>query len=117
MRLNFVIGCMERTCGEENPVSSTPPTSYYDNASSPSSLKGVVPIAAAPQHPAKKAFPGAPLMPGVAGKPQNHHGKSDMDNETVERAESVEVVDYSLAVKKVSVDTPEGSSVELDCFV
>ncbi|EKJ71974.1 hypothetical protein FPSE_07828 [Fusarium pseudograminearum CS3096] len=41
---------------EENPVSSTPPTSYYDNASSPSSLKGVVPIAAAPPHPAKKAF-------------------------------------------------------------
>ncbi|PTD06106.1 Nitrogen regulatory protein areA [Fusarium culmorum] len=69
---------------EENPVSSTPPTSYYDNASSPSSPKGVVPIVAAPPHPAKKVFPGAPLMPGGAEKPQNHHGKSDMDNETAE---------------------------------
>ncbi|KAF5574422.1 uncharacterized protein FSUBG_14052 [Fusarium subglutinans] len=69
---------------EESPVPSTPPTSCYDNPSSPSSLKGVVPIAAAPPHPAKKAFPGVPLIPGVTGKPQSHYGKSNMGNETAE---------------------------------
>ncbi|KAF5671375.1 GATA zinc finger [Fusarium denticulatum] len=67
---------------EENSVSSTPPTSYYDNASSPSILKGVAPLAVAPV--ARKAFPAVPLMLGGAGKPQSHYGKSDMDNETAE---------------------------------
>ncbi|KAF5577128.1 nitrogen regulatory area [Fusarium pseudocircinatum] len=65
-RLNFVMGAWSEPA-EENSVSSTPPTSYYDDASSPSSLKSVAPLAAAPV--AKKAFPGAPLMPGMAGKP------------------------------------------------
>jgi GATA-binding protein len=64
---------------EESLAYSTSPASYYDNTSSPSSPKGVAPVAEGPA--ASKAFPGAPLVPGVAKKSQ---GKSDMDNETAE---------------------------------
>ncbi|KAF5962446.1 ankyrin repeat domain-containing protein [Fusarium bulbicola] len=67
---------------EESPVPSTQPTSYEDNASSTNRLKGVARFPANPAAPA--AFPEGSLIPGVAGKPQSHHRKSEIDNEIAE---------------------------------